>query len=99
MRRLHSANTTSRSEEHTSELQSRFDLVCRLLLEKKIHVLQSGDGPRELPLRLGLGTFEADAPTELGEGVEGNEVGEVVVEGARPLGERNAGGDQRRREL
>src|SRR5437868_12722968 len=25
----------SRSEEHTSELQSRFDLVCRLLLEKK----------------------------------------------------------------
>src|SRR5207249_6154713 len=34
-----------RSEEHTSELQSRFDLVCRLLLEKKnrndaIHTLQ-----------------------------------------------------------
>src|SRR5207249_12273300 len=26
---------SSRSEEHTSELQSRFDLVCRLLLEKK----------------------------------------------------------------
>src|SRR5207249_11221458 len=26
---------TRRSEEHTSELQSRFDLVCRLLLEKK----------------------------------------------------------------
>src|SRR5437868_9947045 len=24
-----------RSEEHTSELQSRFDIVCRLLLEKK----------------------------------------------------------------
>src|SRR6266513_3989630 len=24
-----------RSEEHTSELQSRFDLVCRLLLEQK----------------------------------------------------------------
>src|SRR5437868_9939016 len=31
---------TDRSEEHTSELQSRFDLVCRLLLEKKktIHI-------------------------------------------------------------
>src|SRR5699024_11839688 len=30
----------ARSEEHTSELQSRFDLVCRLLLEKKndIHI-------------------------------------------------------------
>src|SRR5699024_12394259 len=27
--------TKPRSEEHTSELQSRFDLVCRLLLEKK----------------------------------------------------------------
>src|SRR5216683_7598175 len=26
---------TPRSEEHTSELQSRSDLVCRLLLEKK----------------------------------------------------------------
>src|SRR5699024_2454584 len=29
------ALTSYRSEEHTSELQSRFDLVCRLLLEKK----------------------------------------------------------------
>src|SRR5579885_3099497 len=29
--------TRPRSEEHTSELQSRFDLVCRLLLEKKKH--------------------------------------------------------------
>src|SRR5207249_10450074 len=28
-------SVTARSEEHTSELQSRFDLVCRLLLEKK----------------------------------------------------------------
>src|SRR5690349_22893500 len=28
-------NGSSRSEEHTSELQSRRDLVCRLLLEKK----------------------------------------------------------------
>src|SRR5207249_7402659 len=27
--------TSVRSEEHTSELQSRFELVCRLLLEKK----------------------------------------------------------------
>src|SRR2546421_945437 len=29
------ASAGSRSEEHTSELQSRSDLVCRLLLEKK----------------------------------------------------------------
>src|SRR2546428_1824886 len=31
---IHS-ETLERSEEHTSELQSRSDLVCRLLLEKK----------------------------------------------------------------
>src|SRR5699024_11906268 len=30
-----SSNFARRSEEHTSELQSRFDIVCRLLLEKK----------------------------------------------------------------
>src|SRR5438105_11763262 len=30
-----SIETLIRSEEHTSELQSRVDLVCRLLLEKK----------------------------------------------------------------
>src|SRR5699024_12449873 len=29
------ADPLRKSEEHTSELQSRFDLVCRLLLEKK----------------------------------------------------------------
>src|SRR5689334_24423304 len=29
------ASTDARSEEHTSELQSQFHLVCRLLLEKK----------------------------------------------------------------
>src|SRR5690349_23350029 len=33
--RVTSANFERRSEEHTSELQSRRDLVCRLLLEKK----------------------------------------------------------------
>src|SRR5699024_9928776 len=31
----HHVTANLRSEEHTSELQSRFDLVCRLLLEKK----------------------------------------------------------------
>src|SRR5207249_5341544 len=30
----HNDSDVARSEEHTSELQSRFDLVCRLLLEK-----------------------------------------------------------------
>src|SRR5207249_8516291 len=35
-----------RSEEHTSELQSRFDLVCRLLLEKKKPVQQPIANPK-----------------------------------------------------
>src|SRR5258707_15239080 len=34
-RRVHTRSTFTRSEEHTSELQSRQYLVCRLLLEKK----------------------------------------------------------------
>src|SRR5437868_12090601 len=43
----------SRSEEHTSELQSRFDLVCRLLLEKKKQFLpHSRDGRRRVNARL-----------------------------------------------
>src|SRR5699024_11355121 len=36
----------TRSEEHTSELQSRFDLVCRLLLVKKHIVLTSDSRSR-----------------------------------------------------
>src|SRR5699024_11558091 len=42
------ARNVGRSEEHTSELQSRFDLVCRLLLDKKNDAklidLQRNDG-------------------------------------------------------
>src|SRR2546421_4311363 len=34
-RHQHREQVLERSEEHTSELQSRSDLVCRLLLEKK----------------------------------------------------------------
>src|SRR5206468_10415211 len=34
-RRCRPASGGTRSEEHTSELQSRSDIVCRLLLEKK----------------------------------------------------------------
>src|SRR3712207_7485241 len=35
------ADARGRSEEHTSELQSRQYLVCRLLLEKKKHVISA----------------------------------------------------------
>src|SRR6202161_735853 len=34
-----------RSEEHTSELQSPLNLVCRLLLEKKVSALYCGPAP------------------------------------------------------
>src|SRR5689334_24486152 len=36
---------STRSEEHTSELQSQFHLVCRLLLEKKKNTLKTYDDP------------------------------------------------------
>src|SRR2546430_7068191 len=36
---MHHALLRVRSEEHTSELQSQSNLVCRLLLEKKRHLL------------------------------------------------------------
>src|SRR5437868_8378132 len=42
-----------RSEEHTSELQSRFDLVCRLLLEKK----KTNTAPHHAMPRLGQPTY------------------------------------------
>src|SRR5688572_31357195 len=40
---------SSRSEEHTSELQSQSNLVCRLLLEKKKKI-NSIDSPRQLKI-------------------------------------------------
>src|SRR5207249_5397765 len=41
--------TIERSEEHTSELQSRFDLVCRLLLEKKKYRSRHPANPTATP--------------------------------------------------
>src|SRR5438874_10556750 len=45
------APASARSEEHTSELQSRRDLVCRLLLEKKkkINYSTANHGPTAYP--------------------------------------------------
>src|SRR3989449_3491400 len=41
IRPMEETETMKRSEEHTSELQSRLHLVCRLLLEKKkLHPVQ-----------------------------------------------------------
>src|SRR2546429_6400734 len=44
-----------RSEEHTSELQSRLHLVCRLLLEKK----KKRTTRQELPVRQNIHTLDA----------------------------------------
>src|SRR5690349_23073562 len=41
-----------RSEEHTSELQSRRDLVCRLLLEKKNNIFQDRSLERKSTLKV-----------------------------------------------
>src|SRR2546428_12618151 len=41
-------HASGRSEEHTSELQSRSDLVCRLLLEKK-KIKNTNTSPVETP--------------------------------------------------
>src|SRR5947209_15591477 len=45
---------TTRSEEHTSELQSRQYLVCRLLLEKKKHKLVPQPNNSQLPPTFGF---------------------------------------------
>src|SRR5690349_76742 len=66
--------TRPRSEEHTSELQSRRDLVCRLLLEKKNHSVhayshvanQKRAITRHVQLELGyLSYFEQTGTTDI----------------------------------
>src|SRR5437868_12425871 len=52
------AGAARRSEEHTSELQSRFDLVCRLLLEKKKkNIINSAFSPRSQTTEHGCSAF------------------------------------------
>src|SRR5947207_1588853 len=63
-----------RSEEHTSELQSHSDLVCRLLLEKKIENFTE----REPPLQDAGHRFASDTNTEIAAHAV-----QAVFEGAR----------------
>src|SRR5690242_21239182 len=49
-----------RSEEHTSELQSHVNLVCRLLLEKKNET--SSKGGRSFPTEVGWSLFATTTP-------------------------------------
>src|SRR3989304_6268021 len=77
---LHPSVDNMRSEEHTSELQSRLHLVCRLLLEKTISSPESSSvGGVEHCARIGLNAKE----TELVPGVKiseplAEEVGQVA---------------------
>src|SRR2546422_1252364 len=54
---IHGGGVDQRSEEHTSELQSRLHLVCRLLLEKKKQI-----APREkaVAIQRGLRSYSDD---------------------------------------
>src|SRR3712207_7936930 len=56
---MNMAVSASRSEEHTSELQSRQYLVCRLLLEKKKYHIRSTVNLTSIPLP--LSTFLCDS--------------------------------------
>src|SRR2546428_5004412 len=56
-----SVDFTHRSEEHTSELQSRSDIVCRLLLEKKKTRFRST--PHAKTIRLAAPVVLTDDPT------------------------------------
>src|SRR5699024_1198458 len=59
---------SSRSEEHTSELQSRFDLVCRLLLAKKKTADNRNSCVRDPPpptICYSLFFFSASATTDI----------------------------------
>src|SRR2546430_5340989 len=47
MRQLSGSSIRGRSEEHTSELQSQSNLVCRLLLEKKKNVIDAHTRSRD----------------------------------------------------
>src|SRR2546422_2180853 len=48
-------DVTARSEEHTSELQSRLHLVCRLLLEKKKNNIIAQSGMQLFPKQQTMG--------------------------------------------
>src|SRR2546422_2902213 len=60
---LLSGHARRRSEEHTSELQSRLHLVCRLLLEKKknrrSNIRPRAEGGATTPRRTGRSTASA----------------------------------------
>src|SRR3954464_4097438 len=73
--------TCARSEEHTSELQSHDNLVCRLLLEKKENTAITGSGAQPHSPHARAPAASARAPA--GERVGGS--GRGLGRPARPL--------------
>src|SRR5476649_2574212 len=55
---MNEATVIERSEEHTSELQSHSDLVCRLLLEKKKTLIQESIIERHEPKSSGVELYQ-----------------------------------------
>src|SRR5256886_2969006 len=62
--------TKIRSEEHTSELQSQSNLVCRLLLEKKKTSHRQGGSPRPPRFDAAVSPHRQRQPTRVCGGVE-----------------------------
>src|SRR5690349_5137796 len=71
-----------RSEEHTSELQSRRDLVCRLLLEKKMSLAHGGHLTHGHPLNFSGLTYKfvAYGVSKETETIDYNEVAKLAAE-------------------
>src|SRR5699024_11333862 len=82
--------TKMRSEEHTSELQSRFDLVCRLLLEKKNHIDQAEEDVQADGVRV----EQRQHPQRRGGAVAVGAAGGVVAVAGRVVG-RGVGDEHR----
>src|SRR5436309_2393914 len=80
-----------RSEEHTSELQSRENLVCRLLLEKKNH--RAGSRCRARQASQGIAERR---PGLLHRAVRGRQSAPGGRDGAWPFWHRRRGGTDRR---
>src|SRR5947199_432810 len=74
-RSAHPSVVRQRSEEHTSELQSLRQLVCRLLLEKKIFL-----DDRHHVLLLSIAQIEISGGTPKDQGIEIHEIVGIAAE-------------------
>src|SRR5256884_2582914 len=76
---------SARSEEHTSELQSRLHLVCRLLLEKKKKTHESQKAPTQATTRR---PGKSSPPSQHGSAHELHVTTDLTTESSRPKSRR-----------